>query len=70
MIGLVEVNETTRGGENRYLCASLLIVSQHNILGTLLELDGKNKDTVNARIDLKKFNVRKRYWLKKRGIVT
>jgi hypothetical protein len=25
-----------------------------DILGTLLELKGKNKDTINARIDLKK----------------
>jgi hypothetical protein len=35
-----------------------------NILGTLLELDGKNKDTVAGRMDLQKFNVRKNYWMK------
>jgi hypothetical protein len=32
-----------------------------NILGTLLELDGKNKDTVSARLDLEDLNIRKDY---------
>ncbi|KAK1604788.1 hypothetical protein QYE76_028461 [Lolium multiflorum] len=36
-----------------------------NIVGTLLELEGRNKDTVSARIDLKKFKMWKKYWLKK-----
>ncbi|KAK1667840.1 hypothetical protein QYE76_055999 [Lolium multiflorum] len=36
-----------------------------NIVGTLLELEGRNKDTVSARIDLKKFKIWKKYWLKK-----
>jgi hypothetical protein len=35
-----------------------------NILGTHLELDGKNKDTVGGRMDLQKFNVRKKFWMK------
>ncbi|KAK1615772.1 hypothetical protein QYE76_021289 [Lolium multiflorum] len=36
-----------------------------NIVGTLLELEGRNKDTVSARIDLKKFKMWEKYWLKK-----
>ena len=36
-----------------------------NIVGTLLELEGRNKDTVSARIDLKKFKIWEKYWLKK-----
>jgi hypothetical protein len=35
-----------------------------NILGTLLELDGKNKDTLGGKMDLQKFNVRKKFWMK------
>jgi hypothetical protein len=38
-----------------------------NILGTLLELDGKNKDTVSARLDLEDLNIRKDYWMKPAG---
>jgi hypothetical protein len=38
-----------------------------NIVGTLLELDGKNKDTVSARVDLKKINIRDKYWMKDEG---
>jgi hypothetical protein len=38
-----------------------------NIVGTLLELDGKNKDTVSARVDLKKMNIRSKYWMKDEG---
>jgi hypothetical protein len=34
-----------------------------NILGTLLKLDGKNKDIVNARLDLETLNIRKKYWM-------
>ena len=34
-----------------------------NILGTLLETEGKNKDTFSSRLDLQKFNIRKDYWL-------
>jgi hypothetical protein len=34
-----------------------------NILGTLLEIDGKNKDTLSARLDLQNMNIRKKYWL-------
>ena len=30
-----------------------------NIFGTLLEIDGKNKDTVGGRMDLEKFNASK-----------
>ena len=28
-----------------------------NIVGTLFEIDGKNKDTVSARVDLKKMKL-------------
>jgi hypothetical protein len=38
-----------------------------NILGTLLEIDGKNKDTVSARLDLEKFNIRKKFWMDDQG---
>jgi hypothetical protein len=38
-----------------------------NILGTLLELEGKNKDTVNARFDLETFNIRRKYWMDDKG---
>ena len=38
-----------------------------NILGTLLEIEGKNKDTINSRLDLKKFNIRKNYWMDDQG---
>jgi hypothetical protein len=31
-----------------------------NILGTLLELEGKNKDTVNARVDLENMEFKKK----------
>ena len=34
-----------------------------NIVGTLFEIDGKNKDNVSARVDLKKMNIRKKYWM-------
>jgi len=33
-----------------------------NILGTLLEIDGKNKDTLNARLDFDKWGIRDKYW--------
>jgi hypothetical protein len=32
-----------------------------SILGTLLELEGKSKDTHNARVDLQTFNIRRKY---------
>ena len=35
-----------------------------SILGTLLELEGKNKDTISARLDLQQLNMWKDYWLK------
>ena len=38
-----------------------------SILGTLLEQDGKSKDTPNARLDLQAFNIRRKYWLYKVG---
>ena len=38
-----------------------------NILGTLLEIEGKNKDTINSRLDLKKLNIRKNYWMEEQG---
>ena len=38
-----------------------------NILGTLLEIEGKNKDTVGARVDLKKFKIREKFWMKDEG---
>ena len=38
-----------------------------NILETLLELEGKNKDTISARLDLKKFNIGRKYWLQKQN---
>jgi hypothetical protein len=34
-----------------------------NILGTLLELKGKNKDTVNARVDLENMEFKKKLWM-------
>lgn len=38
-----------------------------NILGTLLEIEGKNKDTANARIDLQKLGIRDDLHLKPDG---
>ena len=38
-----------------------------NIVGTLFEIEGKNKDTVSARVDLKKMKIRKKYWMKDEG---
>ena len=35
-----------------------------SIIGTLLELEGKNKDTVSARLDLQQLKMWKDYWLK------
>jgi hypothetical protein len=38
-----------------------------NIVGTCFEIDGKNKDTVCARVDLKKMKIRKKFWMKPKG---
>jgi hypothetical protein len=38
-----------------------------NILGTLPELEGKNKDTVNARIDLEIMKFKKKLWMNDEG---
>ncbi|XP_060194586.1 uncharacterized protein LOC132623787 isoform X2 [Lycium barbarum] len=38
-----------------------------SILGTLLDIDGKTKDTDKARKDLKDMNIRKELWLKQDG---
>ena len=38
-----------------------------NILGTLLELDVKNKDIVSARVDLKNLKIRKKLCMRKKG---
>jgi hypothetical protein len=38
-----------------------------NILGTLLELEGKNKDTVNARVDLENMEFKKKFWMNDEG---
>ena len=35
-----------------------------NFLGTLVELEGKNNDTLNSRIDLKNLGIRKNLQLK------
>ena len=35
-----------------------------SILGTLPELEAKNKDTISARLDLQQLNMWKDYWLK------
>jgi hypothetical protein len=40
-----------------------------NILGTLLELEGKNKDTVNARVDLENMNFKDKFWMADEGDV-
>jgi hypothetical protein len=40
-----------------------------NILGTLLELEGKNKDTVNARADLENMKFKKKFWMNDEGDV-
>jgi hypothetical protein len=34
-----------------------------NILRTLLELEGKNKNTVNARVDLENMEFKKKLWM-------
>jgi hypothetical protein len=34
-----------------------------SIIGTLLELDGKNKDTISARVDLQQMKMWKDHWL-------
>lgn len=38
-----------------------------NILGTLLDLDNKSKDTWKARLDLQKMVIREKLWLKPKG---
>ena len=38
-----------------------------NIIGTLLDIEGKSKDTINARKDLKDLNIRRELWLKECG---
>jgi len=38
-----------------------------NILGTILGIDGKSKDTIKARLDLKDMNIRKKLYLKRKG---
>jgi hypothetical protein len=38
-----------------------------SILGTLLELEGKSKDTHNARVDLQTFKIRRKYWMEPVG---
>jgi hypothetical protein len=38
-----------------------------NIVGTLLENVGKNKETISARVDLKKMNIRSKFWMKYEG---
>jgi hypothetical protein len=38
-----------------------------NILGTILWLDGKNKDTVNARVYLEKMNFKDKFWMQDKG---
>ena len=38
-----------------------------NILGTLLSIDGKNKDTEKARLDLEDLHIRKELHLQQRG---
>ncbi|WMV59292.1 hypothetical protein MTR67_052677 [Solanum verrucosum] len=38
-----------------------------SILGTLLDIDGKTKDTYKARLDLKDMNIRKELWLQQDG---
>jgi hypothetical protein len=40
-----------------------------NILGTLLELEGKNKDTINARVDLENMNFKDKFWMTDEGDV-
>ena len=34
-----------------------------NVLGTILNLKDKNKDTLKARVDLKKMGIRSKLWL-------
>jgi len=38
-----------------------------NLVGTLLNIEGKNKDTTNARLDLEDLNIRKELHLQKMG---
>ena len=38
-----------------------------SLLGTLLDIDGKTKDTPKARLDLQDLNIRKELWLYKDG---
>ncbi|XP_050941518.1 uncharacterized protein LOC127149700 [Cucumis melo] len=38
-----------------------------NLLGTLLNIDGKTKDTINARLDLEDLNIRKELHLQRQG---
>lgn len=33
-----------------------------NVIGTLMNIDGKTKDSLKARLDLKAMGIRKRYW--------
>jgi hypothetical protein len=40
-----------------------------NIVGTLIELEGKNKDTVNARVDLENMKFKKKLWMNDEGDV-
>ena len=37
-----------------------------SLLGTLMNIEGKTKDTTNARLDLEDLNIRKDLHLKKR----
>ena len=38
-----------------------------NLLGTLLNIEGKTKDTTNARLDLQDLNIRKDLHLQRQG---
>jgi hypothetical protein len=40
-----------------------------NIVGTLLELEGKNKDTVNATVDLENKKFKKKLWMQDEGAI-
>ena len=39
-----------------------------NLLGTLMNIEGKTKDTTNARLDLEDLNIRKDLRLKKKEL--
>lgn len=38
-----------------------------NLIGTIMNLEGKTKDTLNARIDLKDLNIKEELQLRKEG---